>query len=144
MILFTSDTSKVIKKIIFTYIVVSILTILFDRIYFSFSHGVKSIYMNFMFLYPLIGGAFIYFLLYFAVKDISYKYLRLNFNLYNTGISILTAEWLLRGIFQIAGTSSNYMIYYTFFGWSFIIISLCFILIKIFTKKQNNTSKEKH
>ncbi len=91
-----------------------------------------------MFLYPLIGGALTFIVIYPKIKinKVKYKTIRISFNLYNTGIAILTTEGLLRGIFQIAGTSSDYMIYYLIFGWSITIISLIGISIQIFLNKK--------
>lgn len=130
MILSTSGTNKQIKKIMISYILISILTIIFDRIYAMFSHGVSSSCMNFMFLYPLIGSA----LIYFPLKNLKFKNLRLSFNFYNTGLAILTIGSLLRGIFQIAGTSSDYTIYYSILGWSLTLISFFIIIIKLIKK----------
>ncbi len=136
--MFILDTNKIIKKTIIVYILVSIIAIIFTKIYYSFSHGINSNYMSFMFLYPLIGGALTFIVIYPKIKinKVKYKTIRISFNLYNTGIAILTTEGLLRGIFQIAGTSSDYMIYYSIFGWSITIISLISISIQIFLNKK--------
>ena len=39
------------------------LCVLVDRVYALFAHGIASVYMDFMFLYPLLGGVLVYGLL---------------------------------------------------------------------------------
>lgn len=131
----TLDTNNKIVKIISSYIIASISAVIFDRIYSLFSHGVSSAYMTFMFLYPLVGGALVYCLIYFFQKNLKFENLRLSFNFYNSGIAILTIGSLLEGILQIAGTSSDYTIYYFIFGFLISLISFSVITIKLTKNK---------
>ena len=119
----TLDISKRIKKTIIIYILITIFTIIFDRVYAIFSHEVSSLNMNLMFLYPLIGGVVVYCFLERLCKNIK-KDIRFLFNIYNAGIATLTIGSLLKGIMDIAGTSSQYIIYYAIVGVLFIIISI--------------------
>lgn len=123
MILCTLDINKRIKKSIVAYFFISIFLIVFDRIYAVFSHGVSSLSMNLMFLYPLIGGVGVYIILKYLCKEKGIKF-RLTFNIYNTGIATLTIGSLLKGIMDIAGTSSEYIVYYRIIGIIFIIVSI--------------------
>lgn len=87
---------------------------LFAMIYNQFGHGVQSVYMNYMFLCPLILGMMFYgfILLVPKAKNIS----RFSFNLYNSGIATLTVGSMLKGIFQIAGTASEFVLVYGILG----------------------------
>jgi prolipoprotein diacylglyceryltransferase len=62
-----------------------------------------------MFLYPLIGGALFYFIIYVFTNKISkFKCYRLFFNIYNSGIATLTFGSFIKGILELAGADSIY------------------------------------
>ena len=137
MILSILDIKKInfsIKKIILSYIAITILAIVFDRIYALFSHDVSSIYMNFMFLYPLLCGAIYYLILGLSLSKFKYKKFRFAFNIYNSGISIITVGSLLHGILEIAGTSSPYISWYSIVDLIFILSGLLMTLFNIALK----------
>lgn len=117
------DINKRINKTIIVYFLITIFTIVFDRVYALFSHGVASLSMNLMFLYPLVGGVGIYYILGYLFKNKKEDVILL-FNIYNSGIAILTVGSLLKGVMDIAGTSSKYITYYVVIGIVFISISV--------------------
>lgn len=96
------------------YAIATIFCFVFFLIYNMFSHGVHSPFMTWLFLWPLLLG--------FAPTTV----LALVHNLpgpgevsaflYNAGVAALTVSSCLRGIFQIAGTSSVYQVYLMIFG----------------------------
>lgn len=128
--MFILDINKSLKKTIVSYIFITIFTVIFDRIYSTFSHGVSSISMNFMFLFPLIGGVIFYLLVVLFLGKFNYENFRFIFNIYNSGIAIVTVRSLLNGILEIAGTSSPYLYLFNIFGWSFILIGIFLTLYK--------------
>lgn len=98
--------------------------IAFDRIYAMFSHSVSSAYMSFLFLYPLIGGAGIYLLLYRLIPQLPQApAYRVFANLYNSGIAAICAGSLLRGIMDIAGTASTLIPAFFVFGYGMSAVS---------------------
>ena len=103
-------------------LVTSLFCIIFAIIYNHFGHGVYSVYMTYMFLFPLILGSGVYGLVLILpqMKGVS----RLPFNLYNSGIATLTVGSLLKGIFEIAGTSSPYVVVYWLVGTTMIVFSV--------------------
>lgn len=129
--MYTLDTKKTLKKSIIVYIFITIFCIIFNYIYSIFGHGIKSIYMMYSFIIPLILGVVVFLILY---KINLYN--RISFNLYNAGIATLIIGSILKGIFSIAGTDINYYIYYFITGIILIIISI----IYIFTNKKDNCS----
>lgn len=133
MILFTLDT----KKTVIVYMLLSVVTIGVNYIYSLFGHGVSSDAMTWMFMYPLIGGALFYLLLGMCIPNIKQisKY-RLYFNIYNSGIALVTVGSLLTGIMEIAGTSSVYTKFYYYIGGVSMIISV--VLLIIFGIKEKN------
>ena len=56
VILFMSDIRKKFLKTIEIFIMITIFTFIFNKVYGIFGHGVTSPYMTYMFLYPLVGG----------------------------------------------------------------------------------------
>lgn len=128
------DINRSIIKTIIVYFLISIFTILFDKVYSLFSHGVYSTYMNLMFLYPLIGGALIYSVISLFFVNINYKKYRNSFNIYNSGIATLTVGSLLHGVLEIAGTSSIYIKYYSIVGWVLVGIGIISLFVTKFNK----------
>ncbi len=133
MILFTLDI-KEHKKILITYLVVTVVAIVVDRIYTIFGHGVYSAAMSLMFLYPLIAGVvyFVLFVLLLKKAHLSFGF-RLFKNLYASMVTLLTVRSFLQGIFEIAGTNSPYLMYYYYL--SAIMAGSCFMLVLWFTKQ---------
>ena len=103
------------------YLAASLFCVLFNAIYSRFSHGVSSASMTFMIAYPFAGGALIYLLLAATRTEPPG---RLAGNLYNSGIATLTAGSALKGICDIAGTSSPYQAVYWILGAAMIISAL--------------------
>ncbi|HWT74775.1 MAG TPA: hypothetical protein VN258_08685 [Mobilitalea sp.] len=119
----TLDIKK--YKTVITYLVISVLMIAIDKVYAIFGHGVSSRYMDWMFLFPLIGGALFYLLLGFIIPDAGKAAgYRLFFNLHNSGIALFTVASFLQGICEIAGTNSPYVLYYNILGGAFIAVGL--------------------
>lgn len=116
MILSTSDKLRY-KKAGIVYILITVFCGIFRWIYERFSHGVTSDAMIFLFLYPLIGGWLPLMML--RLSQFAYPK-RLEFNLYQSGIAVLTIGSCLKGIFEIYGTSSEYVIVYQWTGGIFL------------------------
>lgn len=66
----------------------------------------------------------------FIPSIVNKKKYRFFYNIYNSGIAILTLGSLLRGVMEIAGTSSFYLIFYTLIGWLSVIISISALIIE--------------
>jgi hypothetical protein len=104
--------------------VVSVLCVIVANVYALFGHGVRSDAMEYMFLYPLIGGFVIKILSTLAVGDYSRGRKRVGVNLYNSGLAALTCGALLRGIVEIAGTDSSYIHWFFVIGWAMIVCGM--------------------
>lgn len=118
VILFISDIRKKFFKTIVIFSIMTIFTFIFDKVYGIFGHGVTSPYMTYMFLYPLLGGALFYGIIMLLIPSIvNKKRYRFFYNIYNSGIAVLTVGSFLRGIMEITGTFSTYLMAYTLVGW---------------------------
>ena len=128
--MFISDIRKKFFKTIVIFTMITIFTFIFNKIYGIFGHGVTSPYMTYMFLYPLLGGVLFYGIIMLLIPSIvNKKRYRFFYNIYNSGLAILTVGSLLRGVMEIAGTFSSYLMFYTLVGWISIIISIGVLII---------------
>ncbi len=126
-----NDLVVKIRKNRISYFILSILAVAVNYIYGFFGHGVTSNAMTWMFLYPLIGGYLVYFILGkipFQIK--SANQFRVFSNAYNAGIAALTTGSLLTGILEIAGTSSPYTIIFYVVGGILLGIGLFALLLR--------------
>ena len=88
----------------------STLCVAADRVYALFAHGVRSPYMTWMFLVPLIGGTALFEALGPAARRYVPGRFRLGLNLYGSGLATLTVGCFFQGILEIANSSSDYVL----------------------------------
>jgi hypothetical protein len=130
-------SKKLLGKTLLVYLILSVAAVAFDKIYGIFGHGVASDAMTWMFLYPLLGGALFYFTILMFIPHITkFAGFRAVLNIHNSGIAALTLASLLKGIFEIAGTNSIYLVYYYIVGAVFIAAGLAIMLILAVNKKR--------
>lgn len=108
MTLFISENKGKIKSArwVLLYLGVTVFSLVFFLVYDRFSHGVRSPYMTWLFAWPLLLGL-LPSLIYWRFTRIR-RQGRLSANLYHSGVAALTVSSMLRGIFEIAGTYSDY------------------------------------
>lgn len=132
---------KKLQKTSVIYLGISLFAILFARIYSIYSHGMSSDAMSFLFVYSLVLGSCVYGVMSLVFPRVTRsKYYRLFSNIYNTAIAVLMAGSLLKGIFEIAGSSSGLLkIYY---GASYILFGIAvMILLYILIFRDRKTDK---
>ena len=112
MILFTLEHRH--KSRLLWYSVISVFCLILFIVYNIFSHEVYSNYMTFLFAWPLVLGLIPSLFLAFIprLREPS----ELTKALYHAGLASVTVSSLLKGIFEIAGTSSMYQLYLMIFG----------------------------
>ncbi|KNZ43521.1 hypothetical protein AKG39_00995 [Acetobacterium bakii] len=131
------------RNTVIIYLVLSLTAVVINYIYGLLGHGVSSPAMTWMFLYPLLGGALLFFLINVLIPCSSlFAGYRLFFNAYNSGIATLTLGSFLKGILDIAGTSSPYIVLFYGVGWLFISAGLI-LLLKLYAKHRKIFSTEK-
>jgi hypothetical protein len=133
--LFTSDIDSnkniPLMRSIIVYMILSVAAIIINNIYTMFGHGVTSAAMTWMFLYPLLGGTLVMLLIKrIAPTAVKAPGFRLAFNLYNSGIAVLTVASFLRGILEIAGADSPYTIPFYIVGIAFAAAGFLVFLAK--------------
>lgn len=133
MILSTLD----IKKSVFIYLAVSIFLIILNYVYSLFSHGVSSNYMVYMFVYPLIGVV-INLILLMNKKKLNIKMFYTGKSILNYGIATLVVGSFIKGVLEIAGTDSIYLIYYFYIGIILISSGLLVLLYSLYRGNNNN------
>lgn len=109
------------KKIVICFIS-SVVCVVINFVYSLFSHGVHSNYMTFMFAVPLLLGAIS------ILVNIHNN--KLANDLAICGILTLTMGVFIKGIFEIAGTSSKYQAIYYVVGVLLYLVSFVFVFKK--------------
>ena len=130
--MYTLDTKKqqhLWKKTALCYLGISVFCVMFTIIYESFSYGESSTTMRLMFLFPLIGGTFLFLFLYY--KNLKHTFSRISYNLWNSGIAILTNGCVIKGIINISGRFTDYDRIYWGLGICFLLTSALFYFIDI-------------
>lgn len=109
------------------------------KIYGVFGHGVESASMTWMFLYPLIGGMVFFFVVRTLFPKVNYlNGYRVFYNLHNSGIALLTFGSMAKGIFEIAGTASDYTKIFFIVGWGFVSIGITILIILKLSPQKTN------
>ena len=113
------------------YLILSIFLFIFSQVYVSLSYGEVSIFMNTLSLVPLIGGGILVGLLYLH-PTLS----RISFNLWNSGVAVFTAGFLLRGIINLSGRSTTLDWPYWLIGAGFLGLALVSFGLSLFQSKK--------
>ncbi len=122
-----------LSKRVIPYAVVTVICILIALIYSQYSHGVRSPHMTYLFAYPLIMGVDVGLLAMIFAKQKPQSFLASHF--YHTGVVALILSSILRGVFEIAGTSSIYEQILFSIGVGLIVCSIIsYVLNRIFIK----------
>lgn len=119
-----NPNKKRFKKTVISYTLITIFFFAFSRIYEAFSFGETSVYMHYLFTVPLVGGIILAILLK-ALPHFS----RINFNLWNSAVAIITTGTLFRGIVNLSGRSTTLDAPYWYVGISFAILAILSIII---------------
>ncbi len=122
-----------LRKRVIPYAIVTLICALFAFIYSRFAHGVSSHHMTFLFAYPLIMGvdAGLVSMLFIRCKPQSF----FASHFYHTGVVALILSSILRGVFEIAGTSSIYEDILLVIGVGFTALSIIFYVVNCMLNK---------
>lgn len=112
------------------YLPVTLFCLVFFLIYDRFSHGVRSPYMTWLFLWPLVLGLLPSLVLQLFVRLPRQR--RLSADLYHPGVAAVTVSSLLRGVFDIAGTASDYQAWLMVFGGVLLICGAVVYVVGLF------------
>lgn len=117
----TLNVHNPVKRIII-WSGISVFCVIFFLIYDRFSHNVRSYYMTYLFVLPLIFGVLPEIIIY--VLNILSKRKpvigRFSDNAYCSGVAAIMAGSLIKGILDIAGAASVYQKYLFYAGIIFM------------------------
>ncbi len=121
MTLYTSDTEKKRRcaRPLLIYTGLTLFCVLFSAVYESFSHGVFSDYMVFLFLFPLVLGIGPFGLL--LLLPAPYPD---HAGPYHAGVAALTVGSCFAGVLEIYGTQSDLLIVYWIAGSLLLLAGL--------------------
>lgn len=114
------------------YLLISLLCLVFFLVYDQFSHGVTSVYMTWLYLIPLGLGFFPVWARQAAGLPEPDGWTVI---LFQCGLATVLVSSLLRGILEIAGTSSSLQVILGFFGIILYGLSLAGYVLTI-TKQE--------
>lgn len=155
--MYTSDTNRTgarTPKTALIYLVAAIFCAVFGAIYEIFSHGVISAFMVLAFLFPLLGGALPFFLIYKAGSARQARRRKTakkrpagarltsgnrrplspgitSRSLYHSGIISLTVGSIMTGILEIYGTTNGLTAAYWLAGAALILSGIVTHLITV-------------
>lgn len=120
------------KKTTLVYLLTAAFCIVFCMIYEQFSYGEHADCMRLMFLLPLLGGAVPFGILAYSRgwRGLS----RVGYNLWNSGIAVLSSGCLIKGIIEISGRTSDYDMFY-WIGGTAMLAAAVFAQIWKYTEK---------
>lgn len=101
----------------------------FFLVYDRFSHGVRSPYMTYLFLWPLMLELLPAAVLFFSPRIPGPA--ALTAVLWHTGTAALTVGSALRGVFDIAGNASLYQRSLMVFGFIMLVLALISFIFSI-------------
>ena len=130
MTLFTSAIKKTYFITILIYIAATIFSVIFNAVYYQFSHEVSSKYMSLAFLYPLCMGALVYGALFFINW-----FDKVSYNAYNAGVATITMASILLGVNEIAGADTIYYKYFYIVSFVLFGVSIIWPFVKLLIKK---------
>jgi len=112
------------KKTGITYFILTVVTVIIEKIYRLFGHGITSASMTWMLLYPLAGGLLIYLVSLAKVGSGDAERFRRFSNHYHSGIATLTIGSFLKGILEIAGTDSVNLPCFYIVGFGMVLLGI--------------------
>lgn len=126
------------KKTVIVYGVFVAFCMMVAYVYNLFGHGVHSNSMDYMFVYPLIGGSIFYGILGILTnhKVVRFSYYRIGYNLYNAGLATLTVRSFYQGVLEIAGASSTYLTTFMMIGGLLMVIGCLTMIIALLFKEE--------
>ena len=108
--------NKKLKKHLILYGLFSIICIVINIVYAQFSHGVSSNYMTYMFIIPLfLGPTSVLANIYDNKEARDFAF---------CGIVTLVIGFFIKGVFEIAGTSSPFQSIFFYVGCILYMISI--------------------
>lgn len=115
------------RKVLVRYLAVTVFCLLVSLIYGLFSHGIRSFWMNWLALWPLVLGAVPAALSaaeIFPFKDASDENGagEVMKDIYRFGTAAVTVASFLKGVLEIAGTDS---VYPDVLGYAGIVMLMC-------------------
>ena len=127
MILYILDI-ETMKKEIKKYFILTIVCLVFATIYEIFSHGVYSPYMMFSCLIPFIFGVLINLIL---KNSEDFRPSVISNDIYKTSLLTFTLGSIMKGVLEIYGTTSKFLIVYLIMGMILLIISLILYVFRV-------------
>ena len=129
----SGNDKKCVYRSVVIYIGISLFCNAFNIVYAKFGHGVTSIYMTYMFLIPFLLGTVVN--LGIGLNDrlpVPFRTIR---HFYNSGIATLTVGSCVKGIINIAGSSTILIPVYVVAGLAMLMIAIIKYVVQVKQKR---------
>ncbi len=103
--MFTSDTKTKMTHSLVGYFGTTVFLFVFYLVYKNFAFGEDSEYMRCAFMAPLFGGLII--MTFMALTSKGMRKYRLFYNLWNSGIALVVAGCLTKGVVEMSGRDAD-------------------------------------
>ncbi|HFI0792167.1 TPA: hypothetical protein ACGO62_002232 [Streptococcus suis] len=131
-----TENKRTIRTFI-TYLALTAFLFIFSRVYESLSYGEVSFHMHYMFSVTLIGGGLL-----LGLMTIHRTLSRLTYNLWNSGVAVITAGFLLRGIINLSGRSTTLDQPYWYVGAGFLILAVISLFLGGYQRNKRQASTQ--
>lgn len=111
----------------YIYLGIAVFCLILGIIYEHFSHDVRSPYMMYAFLIPLVPGCVAFLLLSLCKWHLPGKW---TANFYHSGIATLTVGSLVKGALDIYGTTNHLTVIYPIVGGLLLFAGLLLYIIE--------------
>lgn len=113
------------RKAMLAFLGVGVFCVVLAVVYAQFSHGVSSMFMSLCCMVPY-AGAVVYL---FMVLTGRHPLDRLAFNAFNAALATFTVASVLRAVFDIAGTSSVWLMVLVVAG-ALLLLAACVSIVR--------------
>lgn len=122
-------------KTAFVYLLITLFCILFGAVYEYFGRGVWSYFMIYNFVFPLVFGVLVFFII--GLKGVRLYPNAASALCYHGFIASLTLGFIMKGVLDIYGTTNHLLYVYFVLGGLLFIAALVLYFAKPGKKKQN-------
>ncbi len=118
------------KKTIIKYILLSLFLFIFQFVYHLFGHGVKSVYMSYAFILPILLGVFRALIIRFFYPSTVFED-----QIWDMGLHTIIIGSIFHGIFDIYGTTVSLVQVFFIVGGLLLGVSLLLYLRNLIRNK---------
>lgn len=127
-------------KTAFVYLLISMFCILFGAVYEYFGRGIWSYFMVYNFIFPLVFGAFVFFII--GLNGSRHYPNAAAALCYHGSIASVTVGFIMKGVLDIYGTTNRLLFVYWVFAGLLFVAAVVLHFVKPEKRKAESGAKE--